>query len=1105
MIYKEIVDVFNDCQIILFLRKVSKITFFNGTDCVFIIQKIIKDNTVQLFNDRTLESEWILKEMTIGIDDNLSKKLATLSDTECPQKLKETKHTKLTFAARVQNDKLLAVPRSVIYSYLPTKSQKGFSFLINGDFLTNAERTELMQNIWNEFLFKEIAVKQLEWFTELQNTMFKYDVLKLLKGKYPSYSSSVIELGFNDSLDIAAKTISFLPVEQTEDLTTIVNSIRDTYNLSKCFNSSTILDYLNLPSTMSIIDLQMNDQSVLSELGSKDLTFLEVIFMVNSDKANNINSAIRFMVFFYNNTIKNNNPDWLPNLKTVSFIMDQHNIYKSPQEVFYPIAQYSDSLSFSQLSYIHPQILLHFKTAELHYKQWLSNLGVKEPDNVEVFRKAIVPLINQNKIDKNNILEITDFVFTTHKSKNFSEHDYENLRKLPVLTNNGLYKSSQTYFSDDYNPDKKLSKILVNANFLATDYVKSEDDKGEWKVFFKRIGVRDNISIDIIEEKIERVFFESQNEEAKSYFTWLESKEEYPGLYHSYRYSGQHHISHFTKIEFRSHLADLDFSKFFWSSMLDSWDTLKNKCSNTKYFYRGGSSPVSSFLNYYIVSFPSVPATDGICYRSVELFSPNFKAIVGDSFPVVDFPVATTKEQIDFFGFKTYLSVSECLAILDNLAAKSISGDTTKQIFAVYNYVIGHGITDKNAVLEWRKNAKVLAINNTIQPVEKLYITNINSDVTPVNSDRFLKLPLGRISDEIVALSEFLMIPLISESMLEFVSHGESEDQALKAAIESKLTYLAIIHSHNTSDEFVKVVERLRQILNAKNFFRADKLRLVYSNEEKEMIIDINIDVWNTRSKQFYYTGDWKKPVTLYSLSSGLCEMLELKNMEREFELIFQLDDQDILDWLVKNKFNTEQIEELGLFVDIHHDITEEGSIDENDIAEKFSEFSIDFVAQLQVEEIAHSISSPVVKELVDFSAINVRQYTQVENDQTRIEIGRWAEEYANKYFKENSEIFTSVKWMNENEESFLPYDFEITELGIEKLIEVKGTPSNDNLPVLLSQEEWKVLFATGKDYSIFRVLGAGTENHRMERTDDLKTIISEGRLIDFPIKLYLE
>lgn len=46
---------------------------------------------------------------------------------------------------------------------------------------------------------------------------------------------------------------------------------------------------------------------------------------------------------------------------------------------------------------------------------------------------------------------------------------------------------------------------------------------------------------------------------------------------------------------------------------------------------------------------------------------------------------------------------------------------------------------------------------------------------------------------------------------------------------------------------------------------------------------------------------------------------------------------------------------------------------------------------------------------------------------------------------------------MNEEDESYMPYDFIVTEDGNRHFIEVKGTPSKEKSVFYMSQDEWQV------------------------------------------------
>ncbi|SPZ92177.1 Uncharacterised protein [Sphingobacterium multivorum] len=85
-----------------------------------------------------------------------------------------------------------------------------------------------------------------------------------------------------------------------------------------------------------------------------------------------------------------------------------------------------------------------------------------------------------------------------------------------------------------------------------------------------------------------------------------------------------------------------------------------------------------------------------------------------------------------------------------------------------------------------------------------------------------------------------------------------------------------------------------------------------------------------------------------------------------------------------------------------------------------------------------------------------------------------------------------------------MPYDFEVTENGVKRLVEVKGTSSFTKEIIYMSPNEWKTLFDQGSNYILFRVFGAGTEDYRFERMDNLRVFIENGLILPSPIQLII-
>lgn len=1102
--------VFQDCQILLFLRRVNNITFKDRGTTIFQISKTTEADISILFKDNRAISSWLTKSFDLSIDENLNRQLNQLSDTQCPPKLKEAKKTKLTFAAQIEDNKFVVLKNAPLYSYLPTKTVKDFHFLINGDFLIDAQRTDLLENIWNIFLMENIALKQIEWLSELQNTEFKFEVLKLLKGKYPNFQISDIDLAYNKSLEEATSSIKFLPEQKSGFHTVITKSIVDSIQFSKYFDTKLITNFLGLPSH-SVIDVRMSEQGMLSNLGAKQFGFPQLLqFLASGTALTGLNDAINLIVFFYNNTLNGINSSWMHQLVDTKFIMDYDGIFNTPKEIFFPLSieESADPIDFENIRFVHPGILTHFSEYP-DVMTWLQHLGIREPSDLEIIKKALIPLILDNKIIETNTIKITRFIFNVYTKKILSDSDYDSLRSLKLLGTNGLKYPRQCYLSDIYRPDKILSSIIPNANFVSDAYPETAEDISEWKAFFKKIGVRDSLAIDVIEDNIERTAFVQDHPHTSSYFLWLDDKEHYPKIYRAYKHSGQHSIQNFTSIEFREHLQGYDFSKFFWSRMLDDWENFRNKCDQTIYYYRGGSTKIPSFLEYYTKNFISIPCTDRKCYISTEVFSPALKNVVGSFFPVADLPASITGKQADFFGFKRSISIVQCLELLDKIAAETLTPELNKQLFSIYDQLISQSgekaTAIKTSINNWKANGQLLTLNNTFQKIGELYCFSVLGTDAPLDSDRFIKLPNGKSFDEIEAFCNLLDIPVITFDKLKFVPENFMTETAFPEELLYKANYLALVHSHKSNDEFESVLTRIIKTINDTHFIQAEKLNLMYQLEKGDVIFSNKIGAWNDYTT-FYFTGKWNSPKTIYGLSNKICTLLGINGIEFEFALIMQLSDTEVLEWLqekgydVKNLKNVDDIIQHSLNPTIPSPPNEENNqYDGIDIV-----IEDEFVPEIKAAEINFQNIHPIIKTFSGPLPIITREYAKIDTPQIMVDIGRWSEEYIFEYLNQNPTIFTEIHWVNQLEESYLPYDFKVLENGIEKLFEVKGTTSPNKEIVYMSREEWKILFEYGANYSLFRVFKAGTMDHSFERTDNVRASIENGTVMPSPIQLII-
>jgi hypothetical protein len=1103
-IRQEIENVFLDCQIVLFLRNIKSIKFLVGAEQIFEIEKRETETGVRgLYKNNTLLSNWIIKDYFIEVTKSLRDKISKLSDYECPQKLKVAELTKITFAAMINGNQILPVKDGLIYCYLPTDVNKNLPYLVNGDFITNAERTQFLQNDWNDFLFENIAIKQFEWIKELLLTDFKFQTTKLIKNTYTSfYNQPKIELQFNKGFKTAIDSIDFLPETNSNITLKVNNSVIDTTGYIELYPTSVIASFLKTSS--KFLDRRLTSPDTIIDIGVKEFGIGDLCSFFHSDqfKTNGgltFELNIKTIEFLFNSTNNGKNNSWIELLKQTNFLLDESNRLTTPKDIYLPLLDIQKETSeFITLDLLHKVVYEYFKN-NIPIIKWFNDLGVKEPTPIEVVRKSVFDIIRDNKITDANCLQITRFVFKVFISGQLNENDYSVLSSIKIITSNGLNYPSDSYLANEYNPQLKLINIVPTANFVSTNYVEDVEYLDKWKDFFLKMGVKENITVVIYKDKTERLSFIDNHPKTKSYFNWLD-KGKYQSVYVPFSIYGQHGISNFTTINFIEYLANHSLSKMFWQTAINNWDIFHSNCVATRYYHKGGSEYVPSYIEFYVKENNCFPATDGVCYTSSELYIPDLKTLIGNHFPVADLEGYIKKEQIEFFGFKRKITFSDCFIILDSLVGKSIDASVKKQIVALYEQIIKSSsditLDDSRIINEWKTDGKLLAINNSFQGVTELYCFGVEGCDPPVNSEKFVSLPEDLTFKEINSFASMFNLPVVTSDVLTFVPENPKKELELYETLSSITKYLSVIIAQKNSDTQENVFNKIFKIISSTTFYSSKNLSLVYKAKDQVEIFNSNIESWNDDvNKKFYYIGKWNSPLTLYSLSDSLCRFIDAVGSERELALFLQLSEDEIQSWLL----------EKG------HEISDIVSIPKNKVEVKLEdknneEISLEiqeiFNPEIKASEVDFS-NMQVAKRTTERTEITTAENNEVIQPQVKIDIGRWSEECVNEYLMKKVGSSTIIIWENKDEESFKSYDFKIIENGVTKYIEVKGTPFGKT-ELFITENEWDFMFENGASYSIYRLFNAGKKDARIEFIDNPSSLISQGSFLKFPVSLFV-
>lgn len=1112
---REILKVFDDCQIILFLRRVARVTFYDHDEKVLELEKrTLTKGIIELYKNDSLHSSWKVDSFEIPIPENVSTALKTLGESECPRKLKDATRTKLTFAAPIKDGKISTVSEAVLYSYLPTNSSFKFGFLINGDFLMDAQRTGLLQVIWNDFLFERIAELHIRWILELQKEEYRFDILKLLRGNFSTaYNLKSFQIAYNNQLMQALKTIPFILDKKEENYHKLYNCIVDEVHFSEFFPVQSIRDFLDLGGNYVVVNYSYQNTIKLVELGAKSFGQNEVFMMIEKKFFSGWNESYDLSSFLFFGAKNFNSITWDKNCASAGFLADEEEVLRSPKDIFFPFKKGEElpsDIDRSELHFVHNQILETYdRLGAEDLVDWLHSMGVREPTEREIAKKSILPMITKDSITAENSLNLTRLLVRVHSRNEFDISDYETLNQLKLITSQGLNIANKCYLPVQYGGDQELERILPNSDFVSTKYTEdiAEEDIPHFVTFFKKIGCSSTITVVIIEESIEVGKLENRFPASTAFFDWLESTNVIPNIYWPYR-SSQHKYSGYTRVDFRSQLHDFFFAKYFWSGVLNNWDVFHQKVSDGRYYVRNNSFSTASFIQYYAMEQAVVPCTDGQCRPGKQVFAPSLKNIVGNYFPVADFPSTISAAQRDFFALRKTIGVDECLELLTHLSTNTITPDLVKQVHSIYGQLVGMGIQNDpekcDLILKWKSTGNLLAANNTFQDANNLWFFNVLGLEISSGSAYFLKLPTVLEEGEKLAFCELFQIPIITVDKLEFLPICPLGNMELPNTILDRVSHFAILYSSITLENVNDVFQKMVRIVRGTNFYQAENLSFIFKNTSGQVLYENSTRCTNIRGDGFYFVGKWFKPRALFEICGPLCELLSLKGLTREVQLLMQLNDNDARDWLIEHghsiTFLDEGVSQLELF-----DVAQTELIDQEVVDFEYDNIAFrteTFEPVVQPNEIDLNNITPVSKVYPPDQSIIVGNYKRPSNPEFTSDVGFWSEQFVNSYLLANSGTFTDVIWVNENGESNLPYDFECLENGKKLFIDSKGTPSATKSEIYLSTAEWRFIFEKGEQYSLFRVFRAGFSDAQLERIDNVSKKITNAEVLPNPVAL---
>lgn len=1055
---KALNDLFSESQIVLFLRSKQVKVFINIGEKILLEKGRSGDVTILKRNGNTL-SEWLIKTEQFSIPVDVQTEIN--ADDKSPKKLKEAKQTEISFAIQVEKGRLKAVEKGnrLIFTYLPTSINYEFPFLVNASFLTDAGRQHLHQDtFWNNWLFKQIPLKFFSWVAELAHKNSKYNkqFLTILPHKL---GGSLLESSFNEGFNTALQTIAFIP-NLKGDLLKVKESVFDKTNISQFINAQTLINYINesrnkIFSVSSYIPY-LEPLGTLVRLGTEmfDIDDLEDFFassiFVKEHKLSENFNLISFLYEQAQRSMEDGNRNvWNEILRQTPFIFDENEQLKKPKHLYFPTVEFSNEFT-DDISIIHESIDSKIN-ANSRIKSWLEYLGVKEPSDLSFIEKTI---IGQGDIfvTNENAIKIGRYLFNAHKKGTLQNSHYQEFQKFKLLTKeNSLVTVENSFLSNFYEPELQLESNYRNNFYVSESYLEGKDLKSEWKTFFIKIGVAENIKSNTISGDMHW-----SNCFDTSYLQFIDKTYDDNSSnwsYHTGGFSQSHAFRNFTYFQVIKQTLNYSFSKIFWENI---WKNASNDVVlNENILLHGWKRDRIKYVKSHTVWFTETqkcfPTTQKTCLKASEIFSnsiPQIFEIAGKYLPVFDYEGAVPPKWQTYLKFISTIGINEYLQILssiwrENSQDEILQKENQKRIGLIYVKLalMNFHSSEVEKIKEWSKSNKLLAKNGTDFYYPK--------DLSIVTVDGFRASHLAfaaQQSREIIEVLRLFGVQVI-DKVKATISNSKVEITDLKKKLlqTSPLIALVAVEKSKNRKEWENEYLRIKQKLSTIHFFETTEIYLSYGNEDDKQ----KRSSW-AENDNFYYVGKWYSPRVLDGLVEPLGNFLKIRYAERILTVLL-----------------------LETFV---------GGIEY--LKEK------DFDISLIPEELLNS-KEPEIRAINDGN----RQYNQSDEDLGKqgelVVFERLKKIYTKKYNQSSTETETGFKvgngvevfWRNKNQTTTVDHDFKVVEGNKEIFIDSKATTYGKNvekLALYLSGNELTLMENADK-YLIARVYNATSENAIVE------------------------
>jgi hypothetical protein len=788
----------------------------------------------------------------------------------------------------------------------PSCLEPALPFLVNANFIPDSGRKYLEDNEWNLFLIRQIAYYHLALIKDIAtiNKIWRRQALELLASYDLENVSKKKQIGFRDGFKKGLKEIEFVPVMfAAEDFCGFADCIIDKIAFFEERDWPIAKQLLNRQSLVYSNEKGAANLNILNELlpqkiKNHNINFnfaLLVSLLAELDKQT-VELNFKLFTFLQKNCTR---LDLLDDIKQLNFILTESGEACKPSELYLGNTLPVSIRRLIDVKLMHPDLAIQI---DEDLAIWLGeNLDIKEKTKIEILRDYLFDKLDSSLFEDTQAnIEIVKFIFAAYLEESFDEDDYIRLRGLKLLTTKGSYLSAvKAYLPDELEPTIPLEEDIAQNVFVTIKYLDdlSESNKDKWRGFFLKIGVKGNITVHF-EESVKRGdLINIIGDPIKYYFEYLKQNN-IPGSVSNTESTNKHKLTNFVYVDFIDWLPlEKAYSQLFWQRIVRDYDKLYEYAGSAQYHITKKKFDLTNkfnFIIYYVSNHACVKANDGNYYRSADLYASMIWPHPLDFLKIADIGAAFTKEQAEFFHFKTIINLTDCLLILTKMKEAVIKSEISKNYVLVFENILHLKISNEEKMQLKNWPGYLMAEDNSWQERSKLtYFNSIDGEV-PHDPAYIKRLPKFS-PDKMLKICNLFNITVFDQKNVKYIPVDDrlekNTDSSLTRYLNDRIISIAVIEAKG---ENIDILEKLKEICNKIIFLKIYEVsQLKHMNNVPGLEIKIYLD---HRERKLYYIGRWQK--NCKDIADRLSDYLNLSESTRV----------KIKDVLKKNDYASDQL-----------------------------------------------------------------------------------------------------------------------------------------------------------------------------------------------------